>query len=154
MSSDTTSALIKVIIVISHQSQSQDSHHGNAHRLPNKGAELLWTRRVRLLSYAADRSLAADVRRFGTPTEPWEDQYDYPQLWGTRRIGPICRANSTSIPATGNSLISTIRGSSCATRLCLRIRGCLMAVQVAHTGRLGRNGLYSISWTRSTTLRF
>src|SRR5256885_14772514 len=34
------------------------------------------------------RSLAADVRRFGTPTEPWETKYDYPQLWGTRRIGP------------------------------------------------------------------
>jgi len=34
------------------------------------------------------RSLAADVRRFGTPIEPWETKYDYPQLWGTRRIGP------------------------------------------------------------------
>src|SRR5438445_1028035 len=34
------------------------------------------------------RSLAADVRRFGAPTEPWETKYDYPQLWGTRRIGP------------------------------------------------------------------
>jgi cytochrome c oxidase cbb3-type subunit I/II len=33
------------------------------------------------------RSLAADVRRFGAPTEPWETKYDYPQLWGTRRIG-------------------------------------------------------------------
>ncbi len=34
------------------------------------------------------RSLAADVQRFGAPTEPWETKYDYPQLWGTRRIGP------------------------------------------------------------------
>jgi cytochrome c oxidase cbb3-type subunit I/II len=34
------------------------------------------------------RSLAADVRRFGAPTEAWETEYDYPQLWGTRRIGP------------------------------------------------------------------
>jgi len=34
------------------------------------------------------RSIAADVRRFGTPIEPWETKYDYPQLWGTRRIGP------------------------------------------------------------------
>ncbi len=34
------------------------------------------------------RSLAVDVRRFGPPTEPWETKYDYPQLWGTRRIGP------------------------------------------------------------------
>jgi cbb3-type cytochrome oxidase subunit 1/mono/diheme cytochrome c family protein len=34
------------------------------------------------------RSLAADVHRFGAPTEAWETKYDYPQLWGTRRIGP------------------------------------------------------------------
>jgi cytochrome c oxidase cbb3-type subunit I/II len=34
------------------------------------------------------RSLASDVRRFGAPTEAWETKYDYPQLWGTRRIGP------------------------------------------------------------------
>src|SRR3977135_494923 len=34
------------------------------------------------------RSLAADLRRFGAPTEAWETKYDYPQLWGTRRIGP------------------------------------------------------------------
>src|SRR6202521_5912403 len=34
------------------------------------------------------RSLAADVRRFGAPTEAWETKYDYPQLWGTPRIGP------------------------------------------------------------------
>ena len=34
------------------------------------------------------RSLATDVRRFGAPTEAWETKYDYPQLWGTRRIGP------------------------------------------------------------------
>jgi cytochrome c oxidase cbb3-type subunit I/II len=34
------------------------------------------------------RFLAEDVRRFGAPTETWETKYDYPQLWGTRRIGP------------------------------------------------------------------
>jgi cytochrome c oxidase cbb3-type subunit I/II len=34
------------------------------------------------------RFLGADVRRFGAPTEAWETKYDYPQLWGTRRIGP------------------------------------------------------------------
>jgi len=34
------------------------------------------------------RFLEADVRRFGPPTEAWETKYDYPQLWGTRRIGP------------------------------------------------------------------
>ena len=34
------------------------------------------------------RVIAADVLRFGAPTAPWETQYDYPHLWGTRRIGP------------------------------------------------------------------
>jgi cytochrome c oxidase cbb3-type subunit I/II len=34
------------------------------------------------------RFLADDVRRFGAPTEAWETKYEYPQLWGTRRIGP------------------------------------------------------------------
>ncbi len=34
------------------------------------------------------RYLAADVSRFGAPTLAWETRFDYPQLWGTRRIGP------------------------------------------------------------------
>lgn len=34
------------------------------------------------------RFLAADVRRFGAATLAWETIFDYPQLWGTRRIGP------------------------------------------------------------------
>jgi cytochrome c oxidase cbb3-type subunit I/II len=34
------------------------------------------------------RVITADVARFGAPTAPWETQYDYPHLWGTRRIGP------------------------------------------------------------------
>jgi cytochrome c oxidase cbb3-type subunit 2/cytochrome c oxidase cbb3-type subunit I/II len=34
------------------------------------------------------RSTLDDVRRFGPPSEAWEGEQDYPQLWGTRRIGP------------------------------------------------------------------
>ena len=34
------------------------------------------------------RYLAADVRRFGAPMLAWETRFDYPHLWGTRRIGP------------------------------------------------------------------
>ena len=34
------------------------------------------------------RYLPADVRRWGAPTDAWETRYDFPQLWGTRRIGP------------------------------------------------------------------
>jgi cbb3-type cytochrome c oxidase subunit II len=34
------------------------------------------------------RYLAADVKRFGAATLAWETIFDYPHLWGTRRIGP------------------------------------------------------------------
>ncbi|MGD1072466.1 MAG: cbb3-type cytochrome c oxidase subunit II [Bryobacteraceae bacterium] len=34
------------------------------------------------------RYLANDVRRFGKATLAWETIFDYPHLWGTRRIGP------------------------------------------------------------------
>lgn len=34
------------------------------------------------------RTVASDVQRFGAPTRVWETQYDYPHLWGTRRVGP------------------------------------------------------------------
>lgn len=34
------------------------------------------------------RYVKADVARFGAPTLAWETRFDYPHLWGTRRIGP------------------------------------------------------------------
>jgi cbb3-type cytochrome oxidase subunit 1/cbb3-type cytochrome oxidase cytochrome c subunit/cytochrome c5 len=34
------------------------------------------------------RFTPADVWRFGPPTQAWETQQQYPQMWGTRRIGP------------------------------------------------------------------
>lgn len=34
------------------------------------------------------RYLSRDVSRFGAATLAWETIFDYPQLWGTRRIGP------------------------------------------------------------------
>lgn len=34
------------------------------------------------------RTVPQDVERFGAPTKAWENRYDYPQLWGTRRVGP------------------------------------------------------------------
>ncbi|MBI2811614.1 MAG: cbb3-type cytochrome c oxidase subunit II, partial [Candidatus Melainabacteria bacterium] len=34
------------------------------------------------------RVVPSDVQRFGAPTKAWETQYEYPQLWGTRRVGP------------------------------------------------------------------
>jgi len=42
------------------------------------------------------RYLPADITRFGAPTLAWETQFDYPHLWGTRRIGPdLARAAAT-----------------------------------------------------------
>lgn len=34
------------------------------------------------------RVVQSDIQRFGAPTRAWETQYDYPHLWGTRRVGP------------------------------------------------------------------
>jgi len=42
------------------------------------------------------RYTEADIARFGSPTLAWETRFDYPQLWGTRRIGPdLARASGT-----------------------------------------------------------
>jgi cbb3-type cytochrome oxidase subunit 1/mono/diheme cytochrome c family protein len=42
------------------------------------------------------RYTEADIARFGSPTLAWETRFDYPQLWGTRRIGPdLARAGGT-----------------------------------------------------------
>ena len=42
------------------------------------------------------RYLHADMTRFGAPTLAWETRFDYPHLWGTRRIGPdLSRAAGT-----------------------------------------------------------
>ena len=41
------------------------------------------------------RFVHADTRRFGAPTLAWETRFDFPHLWGTRRIGPdLARAGS------------------------------------------------------------
>ena len=38
----------------------------------------------------------ADIERFGSPTLAWETRFDYPHMWGTRRIGPdLARAGAT-----------------------------------------------------------
>ncbi|HLK48912.1 MAG TPA: cbb3-type cytochrome c oxidase subunit II [Bryobacteraceae bacterium] len=34
------------------------------------------------------RYLHSDMARYGAPTLAWETRFDYPHLWGTRRIGP------------------------------------------------------------------
>ena len=42
------------------------------------------------------RYLDADITRFGAPTLAWETRFDYPHLWGTRRIGPdLARVSGT-----------------------------------------------------------
>jgi cbb3-type cytochrome oxidase cytochrome c subunit len=41
------------------------------------------------------RYTAADTARFGAATLAWETMFDYPQLWGTRRIGPDLSREAT-----------------------------------------------------------
>jgi cytochrome c oxidase cbb3-type subunit 2 len=42
------------------------------------------------------RYLHADMIRFGAPTLAWEGRFDFPHLWGTRRIGPdLSRTSGT-----------------------------------------------------------
>jgi len=42
------------------------------------------------------RYTRADIARFGSPTLAWETRFDFPHMWGTRRIGPdLSRITST-----------------------------------------------------------
>lgn len=53
-----------------------------------EGCAYCHTQQVRLVD--------ADIARFGAPTLAWETRFDYPHLWGTRRIGPdLARATAT-----------------------------------------------------------
>src|SRR5258707_12168267 len=45
------------------------------------------------------RYLESDMTRFGAPTLAWETRFDYPHLWGTRRIGPDLAREGASHPA-------------------------------------------------------
>ena len=45
------------------------------------------------------RYVHSDMQRFGAPTLAWETRFDYPHLWGTRRIGPDLARESGSHPA-------------------------------------------------------
>lgn len=41
------------------------------------------------------RYVHTDMQRFGAPTLAWETRFDFPHLWGTRRIGPdLARAGA------------------------------------------------------------
>ncbi|MBC7733191.1 MAG: cbb3-type cytochrome c oxidase subunit II, partial [Bacteriovorax sp.] len=57
-----------------------DAELRGRHTYASLGCALCHTQQVRFLP--------ADVRRWGPPTQAWETRNDFPQLWGTRRIGP------------------------------------------------------------------
>jgi cbb3-type cytochrome c oxidase subunit I len=44
------------------------------------------------------RATADDVRRFGPPSQAWETEKEFPQLWGTRRVGPDLARESGKRP--------------------------------------------------------
>lgn len=45
------------------------------------------------------RFTPSDEWRFGMPTQAWETQQQYPQMWGTRRVGPDLARESGKRPA-------------------------------------------------------
>ena len=45
------------------------------------------------------RFTPADEWRFGPPTQAWETQNEYPQMWGTRRVGPDLARESGKRPS-------------------------------------------------------
>jgi mono/diheme cytochrome c family protein len=55
-----------------------------------EGCAYCHTQQVRLLD--------SDIERFGAPTLAWETRFDYPHLWGTRRIGPDLARESGNRP--------------------------------------------------------
>ena len=57
-----------------------DAELRGRHTYASLGCALCHTQQVRFLP--------PDVRRWGPPTQAWETRNDFPQLWGTRRIGP------------------------------------------------------------------
>jgi cytochrome c oxidase cbb3-type subunit I/II len=62
--------------------------------LPEQSASELRGRHIYIREGCANchsqliRSTESDVRRFGVPTQAWETAQEFPQLWGTRRVGP------------------------------------------------------------------
>ena len=60
------------------------------------------------------RYLDRDVRRFGAATLAWETIFDYPQLWGTRRIGPDLSREGAVRSRRLGTLASLCSAYSCA----------------------------------------
>ena len=70
-------------------------------------ARHLRPRRLRLLPHAADPLPAHRYGAIRRATLAWETLFDYPHLWGTRRIGPdLSREGRYAFAPTGSSRIS------------------------------------------------
>ena len=59
----------------------------------------LWSRRLRLLPHRTGALYPRGRVALWSPTEAWETQGEFPQMWGTRRIGPDLARESGKRPA-------------------------------------------------------
>lgn len=74
-----------------HESIARNTPHGARLALTaqEKQGEMVYARNGCAYCHTEQvRFTAADEWRFGPPTQAWETQTEYPQMWGTRRIGP------------------------------------------------------------------
>ena len=83
--------------VLENQTRSMSPPHPLGLSVSEKRGRVIYSREGCAYCHTQQvRYLDADMLRFGAPTLAWETRFDYPQLWGTRRIGPdLAREGST-----------------------------------------------------------
>lgn len=83
--------------VLEEQSRAMAPEHPLALSASEQRGRLVYSREGCAYCHTQQiRYLHADMTRFGAPTLAWETRFDYPHLWGTRRIGPdLAREGAT-----------------------------------------------------------
>ena len=75
--------------VLEEQTRRQSPEHAMALAASEQRGRLIYGREGCAYCHTQQiRFVPADAARFGAPTLAWETRFDYPHLWGTRRIGP------------------------------------------------------------------
>jgi len=75
--------------VLEHQIQTMSPDHPLALSASENRGRAVYAREGCAYCHTQQiRYLSSDVSRFGAATLAWETVFDYPHLWGTRRIGP------------------------------------------------------------------
>lgn len=75
--------------VLEQETHSMSPRHPLALTVSEKRGRLIYARDGCAYCHTQQiRYIRSDTARFGAATLAWETMFDYPQLWGTRRIGP------------------------------------------------------------------